>query len=132
VELLFCTESEMWGFVSYLVLTERRRKVSNYLFLLGSNRLPAATALLIIEAQVPAADSSCGEFARFKSAKGRTRCGELRAHFLDCDACSFKPTVSASIPFCCCYPCYPSFVLPTFTDHLFQLEGSAAYNLSVD
>jgi hypothetical protein len=29
------------------------------------------------------ADSSCGEFARFKSATGRTRCGELGAHLLD-------------------------------------------------
>ena len=29
------------------------------------------------------ADSSCGEFARFKSATGLTRCGELCAHFLD-------------------------------------------------
>jgi len=29
------------------------------------------------------ADSSSGEFARFKSATGRTRCGELCAHSLD-------------------------------------------------
>src|SRR5438477_8481817 len=29
------------------------------------------------------ADSSCGEFARFKSATGRTRCGELCAHLLE-------------------------------------------------
>ena len=29
------------------------------------------------------ADSSCGEFARFKSTIGRTRWGEMGAHFLD-------------------------------------------------
>src|SRR5207248_7948933 len=29
------------------------------------------------------ADSSYGEFASFKSATGRTRCGELSAHLLD-------------------------------------------------
>jgi hypothetical protein len=29
------------------------------------------------------ADSSCGEFVRFKCANGRTRCGELGAHFLE-------------------------------------------------
>jgi hypothetical protein len=29
------------------------------------------------------ADSSCGEFAGFKSAAGRTRCGVLGAHLLD-------------------------------------------------
>src|SRR4029077_2068349 len=49
--------------------------------------LRLSAALLIVENHLrrrsATADSSCGEFARFKSATGRTRCGELRAHFLD-------------------------------------------------
>jgi hypothetical protein len=36
------------------------------------------------------ADSSCGEFARFKSAIGRTRCGELCAHLLETRSKSFN------------------------------------------
>src|SRR6266699_3830502 len=49
--------------------------------------LRLSVALLIVvdrsRRRSATADSSCGEFARFKSATGRTRCGELCAHFLD-------------------------------------------------
>ena len=46
----------------------------------------ASTALGIVDhlrRRSAPADSFCGEFARFKSATGRTRCGEPCAHFLD-------------------------------------------------
>jgi hypothetical protein len=46
-----------------------------------------AAGLLIVEDDLwgrsATADSSCGEFAQFKSATGRTHCGELVAHLLD-------------------------------------------------
>src|SRR6266702_210767 len=49
--------------------------------------LRLSVALLIVvdrsRRRSTTADSSGGEFARFKSATGRTRCGELCAHFLD-------------------------------------------------
>jgi len=57
---------------------------------------PAPTGLGIVDhlRRRPAtADPSCGEFARFKSATGRTRCGELGAHSLDLRACSFRVAV---------------------------------------
>jgi hypothetical protein len=44
------------------------------------------------------ADSSFGEFARFKSAPGRTRCGELGAHFLDL-RCLLPETCGESFDF---------------------------------
>jgi hypothetical protein len=48
-------------------------------------RLSAALLIVVDHSQrrSATADSSCGEFARFKSAIGRTRCGELGAHLLD-------------------------------------------------
>ena len=48
------------------------------------------------------ADSSCGEFARLKSAKGRNRCGELRAHLLDLRCLLFELRRDGFISFCCC------------------------------
>jgi hypothetical protein len=49
--------------------------------------LISIAALLIIQGGLrrksTAADSACGEFARLKSATGRTRCGELGAHLTD-------------------------------------------------
>jgi hypothetical protein len=45
------------------------------------------------------------QFDRFKSAIGRTRCGELRVHLLDLRGLLFSRAVRSSICFCCASIC---------------------------
>ena len=46
------------------------------------------------------ADSSSGEFAPFKSATGRTRCGELSVHLLDLRGLLVETAVSCATVAC--------------------------------